>query len=433
MDWIFLIVSFTMIIIFVFSFAKGKAPLRYLFYMWIFSFHIGPRAVDPMGISIFFCEGLTWLLFFLYLFRSNFYVGYRKLLPPFTSFLFIIFLLGVIIAVVNGKEQERIILELKPFLLLLPCFYITRFAFRFLDVKFSTIINIFAIGGLILALGGVGIYFFPSLRGLAVVGSAEEGSVLIDTTETAVALGDKTLLRGGGSFWGRLIIAGYLALLLLPIFTRGAMFRNRLKKIFFFLICGLMVVNIIINGHRSVWALLLVGIALFGYMKGAKNLFRAAIVLSILIAFVPEEVYLRFLTISDQSTWAGRVGRYQSALRIMFDNILFGAGWGAVGWTHNFILQVGANLGLTGLFVLIIWLVKLFRVSLGVYKNNQHPESLHSYHLSFLIGWLIFMGPMLGETVITLPFMMAPFWFFSAVLYNFYTGTIGGPVGRDRE
>ncbi|MCQ9204954.1 MAG: hypothetical protein NG737_01375 [Omnitrophica bacterium] len=425
MSWIFLVIVLVMVVIFSFSFSKGKAPLRYLFYFWLICFHIGPRAIRYQGIPIFFVEGITWLLFFLYLFRENFYFGYKKLFPRHTGVLFLICALGIFMAIGSRIETTVIVTQVKVFLCLFPCFYITYIGFKFLDIKINTIILIFTIGAFILAVVGVGSYFFPSIINLFPTGLTSGESVLIGTRQISVRVGEKIFLRGGGSMWASLIIAGYFGLLLFPIYIKGLLSRGKIKKICYFGICILMLINIMINGHRSVYMGLLLGIAGYSKLKGFKGIFRGAIFLLIISMVIPEEVYLRFLSSSDPEAWAGRVGRFNFAWRSISANPMFGGGWGYSGWVHNFILQLGADLGIIGLFVILLWLTKLFTSSLYIYKKNVCGEPLRSYLLSFLIGWLIFMGPMLAESAITWPFMMIPFWFFCAVLHNFHNGNIG--------
>lgn len=424
MDWIFLIISVALIIVFVFSFTKGKAPLRYLFYFWIATFHIGPRAISPMGIKIFFSEGFTWLVFFLFLIRSNFYVSSKNVMARHTGLILISCLLGVFMAVLNGQEWGKIIYEVKAFLCLVPVFYITHYGIKSLNVKLDTIVVIFVGGCLVLSLGGVVSYFFPSLIQLLPADLVSGESVLIDTRVVTAEVGEQTLVRGGASFWGLLIISGYLALLLFPIYIQGSLGRRGIKKFFYIGICLAMIVTIILCGHRSVWVGVLAGIAIYSYLKGLKGLSRGAFFLTLVFLLIPETVYLRFISVADQAKWAGRVERYDYALEIIRHNPFFGKGWGAVGWTHNAVLQLGANLGLFGIFAFFVWLKRLFFSSFHAYKKLPDFDPLKPMVLSFLMAIIVYMGPMLGESVITWTFMMIPFWFFCAILHNFYNGNI---------
>lgn len=410
-----------MLVIFMFSFTKGKAPLRNLFYLWIATFHIGPRAEEFIGMKIFFVEGVTWLLFFLYLLRSNFYLTYKGLLPKYTGIFFAFCALGVVVACLYQRNYNVVIYELKVFICLLPVFYITHFAFKHLNVSLDSIVKIFAVGCLILAAGGVLTYFLPSLASYF---PKSADSVLLSNVITEVKLGEQVLVRGGASFWGLLIIAAYLALMFFPVFARGKVLHAPTGKFFKLLVLALMVTNIILNGHRSVWVGLLLGIAFYAYLRGAKAIFKAFMLLAVMFSFLPQSVYLRFLSTADQTAWAGRVERYDYAMAVMRDNPIFGAGWGAAGWTHNFVLQMGANLGVFGVLVFLFWLGKIFFTSLNIFKKNIYSGSMREYQLAFLTGFVVYLGPMLGESIITWTFMMIPFWFFCAVLHNFNIGAI---------
>lgn len=424
MDWIFLIMSLTSIVVFIFSFTKGKAPLRYLFYFWIATFHIGPRAIAPMGIKIFFCEGFTFLVFFLFLIRSNFYASYKKVMPSFTWFVLVACMIGVLMAFIDGRDWRIILYEVKPFICMVPVFYITHFGLKHLNIKLSTVFTIIVIGCLILGAGGAISYFFPAVTKLIPVNLTEGESVLIDIRVTKVDVGGQVFIRGGASFWGLLIVSGYLALLLFPVFVQGSFKRGRGKKFIYYGTCILMVVTIILCAHRSVWIGCLAGVAMYSYFKGAKGLFRGAILLALACVFLPENIYLRLISVTDQTKWAGRVGRYNHAWKVMVENPLFGKGWGASGWAHNAFLQLGANLGIFGLFAFFVWLRKLFFLALRVYRTLSSSDSLKMYILSFLVSLVVYMGPMLGESVITWTFMMIPFWFLCAILHNVNNGTI---------
>jgi O-antigen ligase len=424
MDWIFLIVILISLVIFLFSFTEGQLPLRMLFYIWLTTFHIGPRSIMPMGIKIFFVEGITIVVFLLFFFRSNFYTGARKVLPGFSWFFVAACVAGVFMAITEGRSWIVILYEVRPFIFMVPVFYITYFGIKCLNIKLATIIKIFTGGCLILSLGGVIGYFFPSLAEFLLGGSVQGESVLLDTSQSTANLGTQTLMRGGGSFWGLLIISGYLALLFFPVMTQARYSRKVTQKVVGYGCCVAMAATIILCAHRSVWLGCLAGLAVYSYFRGAKGLVAGAIGLAIVFMLLPETFYLRFLSVSDQTKWAGRVGRYDYAWNMFIKNPFFGRGWGASGWVHNAALQIGANLGLFGLTAFGFWLGKLYLSVFKVYKGLKGSGLQKMVFLSFIASIIVYMGPMLGESVISWTFLMIPFWFFCAILHNFTLGNV---------
>lgn len=346
-----------------------------------------------------------------------------------------LFTFSVAIALINKIDWMKILHEYKVFLSLLPCFYITRFGFKYLNIKIRTISNIFILGVSFLTLVGVATYFFPSITDFLPSDLTSGESVLLMTDTTRVLLGEKTLIRGGGSLWGSLSIAAYFTLFFYLFYIKGSNSFKKQEKMFYFGTCLLLAINMVLSGHRSVWIGIFLGTAVYANIKGAKTTFRVAIALLAISFFIPEEVYLRLISVGDPSAWAGRDERYKAALDQIMHNPLIGGGWGASGWVHNFVLQLGANLGIVGLSAFLLWLGKIYFSAVRVYKRSLDDELLRPYCLGFIVGWATFMGPMLGQSVITLPNLMIPFWFFCAVLHNFSSGFIfeKSANGNDRK
>ncbi|MDD5070152.1 MAG: hypothetical protein PHV17_05430 [Candidatus Omnitrophica bacterium] len=417
MNFVFLLALIAFGVIFVLSFSRGYASLRYLYYFWIFCFCIGPRSIVFMDIKIFFLEGITWLLFFLLMFRFNFYFNAKKFLSKYTIVLFCAVIYGVVIALLNNARGSKIFFEIQPFLALIPTFYIVYVGFKYLKITMRSVITVLALGAFFLTMIGVPFYFFPSLNTLLPSSLTQGDSVLVANHEVNVELGSRVFKRGGGGFWGLLLVAGYLALILFPIFTK-AVFRRE-HRLFLFCVSGLIVINIFVCGQRSVWSGLLLGIMFYSYCLGAKSVFKAAVILFLVSLVLPQEFYLRFSSLSNTSNWAKRDVRYLEAIGIIRKNPLLGAGWTAGGWTHNAILQIGANLGLIGLSIFLLWCWSIFKRGLKFYSKTKNVMVL-----ALLSGGLAFMGPLNGESVICWSFLMIPFWFFSAVLYNYSIGNV---------
>jgi O-antigen ligase len=357
-------------------------------------------------------------------FRLRIFSDFAKIFPKYTIWLFMTFMIGVFIAhSYNPNLDKYIIAELKVFLTIIPAFYITYIGFKYLNIKIKTIINIFIVGALILTLGAVLFYFFPSLADRL---PTFENSVLIDTNEMEVRNEEFTYVRGGASFWGYALISAYLLLLFFPIYVNKDTSKSIREKCFYPALCLLILTTAVINGQRSVWLGFLAGWAFFSLMKGFKGVFIGVLIFLVLIKFLPSEVFGRFSTIfmpSDES-WGGRITRYTDAKNIILEHPLFGMGFAASGWVHNFILQIGANLGLVGLFIFLLWLGKLFFNSIKLYRKSGEIEGLKTYLLAFLTSSISFLLPMAGESTINHTTFMIPFWFFCAILQNFNNGNI---------
>lgn len=415
---VFLIIAFSALLIFILFFSKGISSLRYLFYFWILCFHFGPRGEEIFGIKIFYLEGITWLLFFLLILRFNFFAGKKNVFPKYTTLLFLFFILGIYTAIYYENKVENIIWEFKVFLTIIPTFYISYIGFKYLNINIKRIIQIFVLGALILTLGSVLFYFFPSLSKTL---PTFEDSVIIDTHQFEVTYTEEPYIRTGGSFWGLLIISAYLLLLFFPIYIERGFQKNIFKKYLYLVTNILIIIVSLLNGHRSIWLGFLLGWAIFSYIRGFKGIFWGFILTFVILHIIPQAVIDRFFSIFQVSdiTWTGRVSLFEKASGIIKEHPIFGVGWAGSGWVHNFILQMGANLGLIGLFVFLLWLFKLFSSSFFLYRK-LNKESLKSYLAGFLVSCISYLMPMTGEALIEWPSFMIPFWFFLAVLHNFY-------------
>ncbi len=250
--------------------------------------------------------------------------------------------------------------------------------------------------------------------------------MLIDTKRIEVSYLGEGYIRAGGSFWGLLVVSAYLLLLFFPLYVKRIFTRNKLQEYTYLSLCGLIIITVLINAHRSVWLGFLLGWTFFSFARGLKGLFVGTCLFFILLYFLPSLVFSRFFSIFKVSdiTWAHRVERYAFSKELIFQHPLLGVGWGGSGWVHNFILQIGANLGLMGLFAFFRWLTDIFWKSFKMYKKIDQPRYLKAYNLAFLTSAVSFLMPMAGESVYTWPSFMIPYWFFLAVLHNFNNGNI---------
>ena len=426
---IFLIVIFSAFFIFTLMFTKGKTPLRYLFYFWLLCFHMGPRGEEFLGMRIFFIEGITWLVFFVLLFRFNLFLEFRKVFSNYTIALFIAFIICVFTAVSYNRDFIKMSLQIRFVLSIIPVFFITYIGFKFLAVKLKTVIKIFAIGVFILGLFAALSYFYPSIGNLF---PTSRDSSLVDTSEDIVTYAGDLFKRGGGGLWDPGLISAYFLLLFFPIYMQRAFEKNFIKKNIYIFLLGLILVTVIINGQRSAWLGLLLGWAFFSLLRGFKGVFIGILFFFILIRFLPAEVFSRFFsifTVSD-TTWTGRVSRYSDAQNIIREHPFFGIGCGGSGWVHNFILEFWADLGLIGLSIFLLWLGKLFFRSVITYRKCNEPKELKMYLLAFLASSISFLMPMAGESTIDHPYLVIPFWFFCAILHNFNNGNIGSSTAQ---
>lgn len=437
MDWVFAIVCLTAGLIFVWSLAKGRRPLSYLFYFWIICFNFGPRTNEIFGLNIFYLEGISWIVFFMLLFRLNFFIFHEKgIFPKYTAPLFGMFLIGLLTAATNQREAKIVIEDFTPFLSLIPVFCIVFAGFKYLDIKIEKIIKIFIIGTAILTAGGVLFYFFPQLVKMFPEGLFTGESVLIDITTIEVELEEGVVLnRGGGSFWGQLLLSAYLLLLLFPIYGLRTYLKKGSKGWGCLLLAGAMITNILINGQRSVWAGFLLGIALYSFFKGLRGVSVVIAFIFILHKVLPPAFLLRFYSLFKVSdiAWAGRVTRYEKASAIISQHPFFGIGWGGSGWVHDVALQMSANLGLITTCIFFLWLRKLILNAFQLYTSPDQSKVVKVYLLSFAISIVAFLGPLLGESVMNYPHLMIPFWSFCAIVHNFKVNAITAETAENKN
>ncbi len=319
-----------------------------------------------LDIRFFYIEAITFLVFFaLFLRLGGAFRNSKEIFPKYTLLLIFWLMVSFLVGLKYGTSLRVIAGEFRNFISIIPIFYITYVGVKYLKIRFSVITGIFLFSIILLSLGSIFPYFFPqSVMSLLPKSLISGDSVLLDVKiHSIVQKGGLIFRRGTGSLWGSLLLSAYLLLLFFPVYTRkNSIRRDNPRKIVYLSACVLAVIVIVTTGHRSTWVGFLFGLGLLFIMKGlVKGVIYGAAAITALIIILPPSVMARFLTIFDVSdkSWVGRVTYYKDAFETMMQNPVLGIGLGSSGWVHNAILQIGANSGIIGISIFLLWSASL--------------------------------------------------------------------------
>lgn len=380
------------------------------FGLWILTFGFGWRTVHLEGeLSLHPSEVLAWMLFVVLIARS---IARRTRLdwrtPIFIPILVGFSFVGILVGLINGIPTDVVIEESKVMLSLLPVYYIVRWILRTrLDWDRSTSLAII-VATYLACLGAID-FFFPEFS------KTLTGSLVDNPGQLTTQGFERVLFSLYGSPIGATVIFMFLGFTVRQLMS--------VKSAFWIKVCLggallLQLFGIYISGYRVLAYSVVLFFVLYAFAqrRGWLLVLASAIVLPVL----PIEFYQRFTSLVDtrfaDSSQYKRLGRAEDALELIRQSPYFGHGWGASGYVHSDLIQIGANLGLIALVLFVLWLSSIiFRVFRLL---KEHDEWIHG-NAAVLIGSLCGVGLLLaGEGLIVFVQLMIPVWFLIGMAYK---------------
>lgn len=217
-----------------------------------------------------------------------------------------------------------------------------------------------------------------------------------------------------GSFGNPNILAEFLVLGIPFLFA--ALLNSKSRWRFLWLLAILPVLFVLVKtGTRSAWLAMLFSMVLFFLMKNPKSIFGIVILGGIGAFFIPNHVYLRFMSIfnSQDSSMGMRLNIYRSTLYMIGEHI-FGIGLGSelyqsmlkdyrvfglpnFAHSHNLFLQIWVEQGLFALISFILLCVsitiKSFWYNLTDFKTREdgRARSLNNIMLAAFTSFVAIM------------------------------------------
>ena len=202
---------------------------------------------------------------------------------------------------------------------------------------------------------------------------------------------------------------GQYLILMIPLGGAGLLSARENKgRIFYFALCAVMCVCMILTMSRGAWLGLLFAGALFVVMINPRFALLAPVALVALYFVLPETVVSRFTSIGDLSdnSTSYRVSIWMGTLAMLKDYWLCGVGPGegafnsvypAYGYnaaaaqhSHNLFLQIVCDAGIAELVIFLILLV-VFGRELCVAISREREWKSRIYQIAFLSGVVGFM------------------------------------------
>lgn len=184
------------------------------------------------------------------------------------------------------------------------------------------------------------------------------------------------------------------------------------------------------RGSQLALAIVLIFSAIYVGKLKIKYILLVGIVSFLAYAITPEEQKERFSTMGEDGTSESRLTYWEYGIKMMNDNKFIGIGFYAFPSyfedryapyiefenfryrrevAHNSYIQVGSELGYTGLiayFLLIFWFFKLNRKTQNLVKqNNYHTTTNYGWILYYCKGLnLAMLGYLVGSTFMSVAF-----------------------------
>lgn len=394
------------------------------FALWIFSLGIGWRGIwFTTNFRLYAAEALTWLLFGLILLRSI--IVDRKLelgVPKLFWALLLPALWGIWIGLNNGIPADVVFAEFKLFALALPALFIVKQIIPDY-ARWKRAMDYLLAVALYISILGIIEFLFPSvlvpLRGFF-------GDAPTITSE-------RGLVRAAFTFWGHPSVSVFL-LMAFPVACYYLFVKaSPTHRLFGALSAALLIVGIYIAGHRGVLLALAVAILAFALLNFRKGSWLVACGLAAL-PFLPAIFYANLAPILDANTnydtsVLKRWNYFGGAAEAILKNPFWGRGWGSSGWVHNDFLQLGANLGLLALGLLLFWYVLVLWRLTKITRVLSVQKECREYAQLLIAGVMGVLVAVQFEVVISLAALAVCFWCFMALVWR-YTNL---PFDSERE
>ncbi len=316
--------------------------------------------------------------------------------------------IGTVLGATNQGDWVKSVAYAKNVLLLVPCFFVIQNLVpnfetwrRFMYVAIAV--------GVYLSLVGLLLVYFPIVgKPIAELLSAN----LLQTGE---------FTRIGFPGWGP-IAAWFMILILAIVLGFWDMSRNRVEKIMFALILGILGGAILGSGQRGAWIAAIAGLGLYICLNPRRIILLIA-ALGGMVLSLPEGSFTeRLISAIDpryfDNSAADRYDRAGNALSQLLANPISGLGFGALTYVHNDYLEIGVALGLGGLALFVAALVETGWRLVRTWQNTRQRD-LGPMARALLVMFVMLVVEFNGAGFVTLSFLASTLWFFWAMAHQF--------------
>lgn len=399
-----------LVLVFVTAFLVLIANERVLkigFGLWILTFAFGWRTLYlTANLNVHPAEVLIFLLFLFSFARAV--ISRTQLdfsLPILIPLFMLLAVFGVVTALLRQTPVDVIVEEFKPFLVLVPIYYVVKW-----QVKTRTEWERAILLCVLVAtyLGGLGLmdYFTPNLsRALA-------GNATIPTLYTDLDYGAGQFARVGFIFYGNFaagfVIFTFVAFTIYHLLNRAR--RHWLRPVLFLGLFVIQVTGIYLSGYRGLWYAVAVFVAAYALVQRRAWLILGAAVL--VFPLLPVDFFNRFQSIfnpsfADSSQYE-RLFRFMNAVDLIKQSPLVGLGWGAGGYVHSDLAQIGANLGLPALAIFLAWILGL---TWQILRMTQRKGWVGAYACAVFAEICGVVALLAVEGLIVFVQLIIPVWF----------------------
>lgn len=376
------------------------------FWLWIFSFGLGWRTIDVVGVlSIHPSEVLAWLLFGVLITRS---VLQRQPLdwkiPIALPLLMILAGVGVVTALGNNISWDAALLESKVVFSLIPSFYIVKWlVHQQRDWEWAVTLTIPL--GVYLALLGFMDLYLPGVS-RAIGGVAETTSIERGTFHGF----ERALFLIFGAPLAAAVILPFLGFAVHAFMYRATgWLKWLLLAVVLFQVFG-----IVLSGYRLLYYATVIFFIIFAMLDRRGWIF----VLGGLAVtpFLPGSLIERFLSLIDEryadSSQFNRIDRAAGAWELALRSPLWGNGWVSSGYVHSDLIQLAANIGFVAVALLLSWVGWLVFRLYQIYRRGSVASSYAAVLIPSLVAVVVTLA---GEGLVAFIQLMIPIWFLFAM------------------
>ena len=351
----------------------GASGIRWGFIFWITTLGIGYRtvAITPL-LKVHPSELVLWglLLWLLIWAALNRKMRAAIGLPAWLWMLLPFCVWGWMVGEHNGLTWDRMLAEMKTFLLLVPlCVLASTVLAQTRQWRFA--VWTFVLIATAIATLGLTEYFYPGIANLFPAFIADP-----EASETM-----EGFARARFSFWGG-PAATYACILAVPF----ALPLWRWTTSFFarVVVCAavvLLLAGVYAGGYRVFWLLFAMQSLLFLALS-KRYVLLAVFALAAIAGYqklpdtTKERIHSLVQILRGQPTDTSGVkhlARPRAAIELCLSNPT-GTGWGAAGWVHSDFIQVAANLGIfPGLLFFGGYLLALLKLGLRLRLGSNRP------------------------------------------------------------
>ena len=380
--------------------------------LWVLTLALGYRTVEvTKNLRILPAELLLWLLLVCVIVQRN---SFRKALTfPWWLWLFVPFwALGWWPLIAGDAPWDEMLNEFRNFLLFIPLLIIVTMVLDKQKYWRWLLLAFFGASSWI-ALLGVVEYWYPGINELFPA-FIRAGKPLL-TPEGFV--------RASFSFWGG-PQATFLCVLALPLsFVLMTWWPKWHWRALILFSSGIQILAIYVGGYRSLWALLVLQIAIACLLRLRRHGLAIASLCLVVSAgayqFVPNTtdraisgiaaLSLRPIDHSAQARKDRALGAFQEAI-----SAPLGSGWSTAGWVHSDFLQVAVNLGIVPALIFLTAYVLTLRRLWRRARLRQTREQ-GDWSLSILLAFVAAGAHLALQGVQVLPQLALPVWLIWAI------------------